>query len=141
MSVHNRAGGAVRPKRALARMQVAPALMRQPGIATPEKRKVNMRQVSMNFCVTARAHTCEQCSITFATSGLQGGDTGNGGWGLLKIDMGELEQRITHIKNGVEIVCTGDWEIEGLISALVRMGKVLEKKYPEATTRWPGETR
>jgi hypothetical protein len=93
------------------------------------------------FVVTAEAHTCEQCSITFATNGLQGGDSGHGGWGLLKIHMGELEQRITLTKNGVEIVCSGDWEIEGVISAIVRIGKALDKKYPNTASRWPGEVK
>lgn len=84
----------------------------------------------------------EQLSVIVGTNGQQGGDSGHGGNAVIefKADSGMNHVRILN-KNGdtlfsgdmsfddisVQIIVQGDWEIAGLMSAIIEVGKSCEK--------------
>lgn len=78
----------------------------------------------------------EQASITFETNGTQGGDSGHGGYAVLtihqeggdfavKVDGEEIPDAMIQPEK-VEIRVGGDWEITGMVSALIELGRQLQ---------------
>jgi hypothetical protein len=83
-------------------------------------------------------HTCEQCKVTFYSSGHQGGDAGHGAEAILEFSENGSAMNMTafiKLKNGKEIQIEdmesislsvfGDWELSGMAIALLGIGKQL----------------
>jgi hypothetical protein len=87
----------------------------------------------------------EHMNITFETNGKQGGNHSHGGWArlTLKQDCGYAKGYIIKsdavpqdyvdlTDHAISIMVRGDWEIDGLITSLVNLGKILEKRFPDS---------
>ena len=78
----------------------------------------------------------EHIELEYTTNGLQGGDSGHGGYTTLKIGSipfscdikinGE-KQEFNDLET-IEITVRGDWESSGFASAFIKLGKKLFKK-------------
>ena len=86
--------------------------------------------------VLAESLMPEHIELEYTTNGLQGGDSGHGGYTTLKIGSipfscdikinGE-KQEFNDLET-IEITVRGDWESSGFASAFIKLGKKLFKK-------------
>jgi len=74
-------------------------------------------------------HICsdlpEHIDIRFGTNGLQGGDAGHGGYAILEITWGAGSFEIIHGDGHLVFKALGDWELEGMIEAIIKLGDTL----------------
>ena len=86
--------------------------------------------------IVAESLMAEHIELEYMTNGMQGGDSGHGGYTTLKIGSipfscdikinGE-KQEFNDLET-IEITVRGDWESSGFASAFIKLGKKLFKK-------------
>ena len=98
-----------------------------------------------DFDVKVIGEMPEHCDIHFITTGAMGGDAGHGGNSSITIsqdsgtyqinvDQGATELYVNDDCNStVTFTVMGDWELQGLVSALIRLGDKLRERYGEPT--------
>ena len=91
----------------------------------------------MSFTFTHQPAIPEHCGMQFSTSGLQGGDSGHGGYAVLTISQPDggtdliVQTEITSTQHDitettqVNVSVGGDWEIIGLVSAIVNTANAI----------------
>jgi len=87
--------------------------------------------------IVAESLMAEHIELEYMTNGMQGGDSGHGGYTTLKIRPpstcatvsinGERQIELDSDKT-IEITVRGDWESIGFASAFIKLGKKLFKK-------------
>lgn len=100
-----------------------------------------MKNMMGDFDVKVIGDMPEHCDIQFNTTGTMGGDAGHGGNSSIRIsqeggasqiniDKNDVEL-FTNDDNGIDITFTvsGDWEMYGLVAALIRLGDKLRERY------------
>jgi hypothetical protein len=103
------------------------------------------QQMKGDFDICIDGEIPEALSLRFTTNGVQGGDAGHGGYAhfVLWQDGGESSVVIgngyecneyencdfSFKGNAIDFRVEGDWEIGGMIRALINMGSALSKRY------------